>query len=282
MKNFDLRKYLAEGKLLKEHTVTFSKEEMATLHNDGKLIKKDEEGKDHTYVYSEGEVKLEEFEDMRPKDIEFEKAKEEERLANHPEEETIRKIQAMFADEKSLKEDDDKIKDLESQLDFHTQMDNMGRASIIKDKIEKLRKLSNSGEIDGDEFLDKFNPLSKELKSLDESKISSYEKQLKIAYDALEKAEKDGDVRKGELALAAIDLINDEIDSYFKSKLQEQPEIGVIGSAKLALKAMPMSDVYIKSLESDVEKNGEGGYVDFRKDDWVEDYSEFIVDKLDS
>ena len=151
-----------------------------------------------------------------------------------------------------------------------------------KDKIEKLRKLSNSGEIDGDEFLDKFNPLSKELKSLDEGKLSSYEKQLKIAYDALEKADLDGDIRKKELALAAIDLINDEIDSYFKSKLQEQPEIGVIGSAKLALKAMPMSDVYIKSLESDVEKNGDSGYVDFRKDDWVEDYSEFIVDKLDS
>ncbi len=297
MKNFDYKKYLAEGKLLKEHTVTFSKEEMATLHNDGKLIKKDEEGKDHTYVYSEGEVKLEEFEDMRPKDIEFEKAKEEERLANHPEEETIRKIQAMFADEKSLEESkeylepnelkelgyshggkylndiedslfnqpyfdyylsgfikglqdnaeasqdyadsikindedpyleegDSKMKDLESQLDFHTQMDNMGRASIIKDKIEKLRKLSNSGEIDGDEFLDKFNPLSKELKSLDEG--------------------------------------------------------NVVDSAKSALKAMPMLDVYIQSLESDIEKNGEDGYVDFGVEDFIEDYSEFIVDKLDS
>ncbi len=187
-----------------------------------------------------------------------------------------------FEDMRPLEEDNDKIKDLESQLDFHTQMDNKGRASIIKDKIEKLRKLSNSGDIDGDEFLDKFNPLSKELKSLDEGKLSSYEKQLEIAFDALDKAEMTGDIRKGELALAAIDLINDEIDSHFKSKLQEQPETGVISSAKLALKSMPMSDVYIKSLESDVEKNGDSGYVDFRKDDWVEDYSEFIVDKLDS
>ena len=187
-----------------------------------------------------------------------------------------------FEDMRPLEEDNDKIKDLEQLFDFHTQMDNKGRASIIKDKIEKLRKLSNSGEIDGDEFLDKFNPLSKELKSLDEGKLSSYEEQLKIAFDALDKAEMTGDIRKGELALAAIDLINDEIDSYFKSKLQEQPETGVISSAKLALKSMPMSDVYIKSLESDVEKNGDSGYVDFRKDDWVEDYSEFIVDKLDS
>ena len=187
-----------------------------------------------------------------------------------------------FEDMRPLEEDNDKIKDLEQQLDFHTQMDNKGRASIIKDKIEKLRKLSNSGDIDGDEFLDKFNPLSKELKSLDEGKLSSYEKQLKIAFDALDKAEMTGDIRKGELALAAIDLINDEIDSYFKSKLQEQPETGVISSAKLALKSMPMSDVYIKSLKGDVEKNGDSGYVDYKKDDWVEDYSEFIVDKLDS
>ncbi|MBC8396454.1 MAG: hypothetical protein H8E16_05085, partial [Flavobacteriales bacterium] len=56
----------------------------------------------------------------------------------------------------------------EAKSETSIDMDNKGRASVIKDKIEKLRKLSNSGEIDGDEFLDKFNPLSKELKSLDE------------------------------------------------------------------------------------------------------------------
>ena len=48
-------------------------------------------------------------------------------------------------------------------------IDENDKASIIKDKIEKLRKLSNSGEIDGDEFLDKFNPLQKQLKSIDEA-----------------------------------------------------------------------------------------------------------------
>ena len=181
-----------------------------------------------------------------------------------------------FEDMRPLEEDNDKIKDLESQLDFHTQMDNKGRASIIKDKIEKLRKLSNSGEIDGDEFLDKFNPLSKELKSLDEGKLS-HEEQLKIAFDALDNAEMTGDIRTAELALAFIDMLNDG-----EEKLQERLETGVIGSAKSSLKSMPMSDVYIKSLESDVEKHGEGGYEGFENDDWIEDYSEFIVDKLDS
>ena len=50
-------------------------------------------------------------------------------------------------------------------------IDENDKASIIKDKIEKLRKLSNSGEIDGDEFLDKFNPLQKQLKSIDEGQV---------------------------------------------------------------------------------------------------------------
>ena len=39
--------------MINEHVVTFTKEEMATLHNDGKLVKKDEDGKDHTYLYKE-------------------------------------------------------------------------------------------------------------------------------------------------------------------------------------------------------------------------------------
>ena len=41
---------------INEHTVNFSKEEMATLHKDGELIKADEEGKDHTYTFSEGKI----------------------------------------------------------------------------------------------------------------------------------------------------------------------------------------------------------------------------------
>jgi len=45
-----------------EHTVNFTKEEMATLHNDGKLVKKDKEGKDHTYLF--GESKLTEARDF--------------------------------------------------------------------------------------------------------------------------------------------------------------------------------------------------------------------------
>ena len=36
-----------------EHTVTFTKDDMEKLHKDGKVIKADPDGKDHTYVYNE-------------------------------------------------------------------------------------------------------------------------------------------------------------------------------------------------------------------------------------
>ena len=38
---------------LTEHTVTFTKDDMATLHDKGKLVKADDDGKDHTYVFGE-------------------------------------------------------------------------------------------------------------------------------------------------------------------------------------------------------------------------------------
>ena len=38
---------------LDEHTVVFSKDEMAKLNKDGKIVKADPDGKEHTYVYKE-------------------------------------------------------------------------------------------------------------------------------------------------------------------------------------------------------------------------------------
>jgi len=47
-------KTLKESKeSMNEHTVVFSKDDMEKLHRDGKLIKADSDGKDHTYIYSE-------------------------------------------------------------------------------------------------------------------------------------------------------------------------------------------------------------------------------------
>ena len=51
----DARDYNSERDFLplQEHTVTFTKDDMATLHNDGELVKADDDGKDHTYIFNE-------------------------------------------------------------------------------------------------------------------------------------------------------------------------------------------------------------------------------------
>ena len=42
-------------KEITEHTVHFSQEDMDALHKNGKVVKADPDGKDHTYTYSEPE-----------------------------------------------------------------------------------------------------------------------------------------------------------------------------------------------------------------------------------
>ena len=45
-----------KSRLKKEHTVKFTKDEMAKLHKDGKIEKADNHGKLHTYLFSEGKL----------------------------------------------------------------------------------------------------------------------------------------------------------------------------------------------------------------------------------
>ena len=60
--------WIGGGKWLKEHTVTFSKADMAKLHKDGKITKKDDEGKEHDYIYNE-EFELEKEKMTDPDDM---------------------------------------------------------------------------------------------------------------------------------------------------------------------------------------------------------------------
>ena len=59
-----------------------------------------------------------------------------------------------------------------------------------------------------------FSKLQEEIQE-----AASKEDQLQIANDAFEKAEKDGDIRGQELALAAIDLINNGVNEVFKGRV---------------------------------------------------------------
>jgi hypothetical protein len=53
LKDVAKKRNVKEENVIEEHTVVFSKEEMEQLHRDGKLVKADSDGKDHTYIYSE-------------------------------------------------------------------------------------------------------------------------------------------------------------------------------------------------------------------------------------
>ena len=63
-KRFDIHEWQAKQHLT-EHTVKFTKDDMAKLHNNGELVKADDEGKDHTYVFN-GDLEEIEVTGMEP------------------------------------------------------------------------------------------------------------------------------------------------------------------------------------------------------------------------
>ena len=56
MDKFNIHEWQDKQRRLSEHTVTFSKKDMADLHNKGKIKKTADDGKEHTYVYK-GDLK---------------------------------------------------------------------------------------------------------------------------------------------------------------------------------------------------------------------------------
>ena len=83
------------------------------------------------------------------------------------------------------------INDLEQLFYFHTQMDNKGRASVIKDKIEKLRKLLTEEEI------------------LQES--------VRIAYEILNKNATDFEINQLAINMFKNELVHDTVNLIFVS-----------------------------------------------------------------
>ena len=109
MKKFDIHEWQANQikQRLTEHTVNFSKDDMATLHNDGKLVKADDDGKDHTYIFK-GDLKEQDDEDLRlePEDGEYEDGTEfydEEDYDFDPEDGVVDEIELKDLDFETLK-----------------------------------------------------------------------------------------------------------------------------------------------------------------------------------
>tara|TARA_R100000951_G_C2609115_1_gene170652 strand:- start:41 stop:1063 length:1023 start_codon:yes stop_codon:yes gene_type:complete len=100
---------------------------------------------------------------------------------------------------------------------------------------------------------------SGDVKAINEA---SKEDQLKIARAAFEKAEQDGDIRKQELALAAIDLINDNISETITESTSQYPNFEVDRNIKY-------QDTIISKgywVYTDTEQGGKGVYRNLMND----------------
>ena len=54
-----------------------------------------------------------------------------------------------------------------------------------------------------------------------------------------------------------------------------------VANALIVLKGKPHVDVYISSLENDIRLNGPEDYKRYDSDDWEEDYTNYMADKMD-
>ena len=60
----------------------------------------------------------------------------------------------------------------------------------------------------------------------------------------------------------------------------EEGKSEMIVKAQTALKGKPELNMYMSSLTNDIRLNGEDAYLDYENEDWVEDYDEYIADKM--
>lgn len=54
-----------------------------------------------------------------------------------------------------------------------------------------------------------------------------------------------------------------------------------MANAKTVLKGKPHLDIYLSSLENDIRLNGPEDYQGYTSDDWEEDYTNYMADKMD-
>ena len=87
--------------------------------------------------------------------------------------------------------------------------------------------------------------------------------------------------------MADYDSIDSMEESYvdrWKSFINENTVEQVMSQAMFKLQDEPkeMVDAYKKSLANDIRLNGQESYADFSVEDFIEDYKEYVSDKMDS
>jgi len=273
---------------------------------------------------------------------EYEDAKEADRLEAHPDKEMIKKVQAMMAKEKTLKEDEDleqaKKDAIEKLTDFSERsaanvkifMDALMKYDIGSPEVKKAqlasekgiealgKEINYSGELSlpGMKEVMGVDRKGNEQPDTDGSDATKYKKAaMKEEADPIEaemkmhlKQYNAGNIDGDDLAKAFDEILNGRISppgergfntrygmeenghvKDYADELKEDDDIEELAEGAYkdfimqAKEAYSNSEVqsYIDSLNNDMRLNGSDQYDDYDVEDYLEDFRNYVDDKMD-
>ena len=233
---------------------------------------------------------------------EYEDAEEANRLEKHPERDTIKKIQALMAKEKSLEEDAVDLAVEASQAKAGIKEARVDRD--VEERIEGLlhRELKRkflfafedlySDLIEEDPFHaeDVINHLNNEM----HKHLSSFQNTgdkfagMEESFDSLaKKLDKQKGIDKDEAAKIAGSIAAKKAAGAGKgptAKQKKRMSEGILKDVVLAIikdtnATNPEVQMYIDSLTNDIKLNGKEAYANYEIDDYIEDFKEYISNK---
>ena len=247
---------------------------------------------------------------------EYEDAEEANRLEKHPERDTIKKIQALMAKEKSLEEDavdlaveasqakagikEDEDEDRKNDEDYEegwADDPRIDEVRIDRDVAERIEGLTNrelkrkflfafedlySDLIEEDPFHaeDVINHLNNEM----HKHLSSFQNTgdkfagIEETDDFYDELE-EGAMQPGEADLESGQTGN--MDAYTEEIKGGKVSMkdAVLAIIKDTSATNPEIQMYVDSLTNDIKLNGKEAYDDYEIDDYIEDFKEFIGNK---
>ena len=247
---------------------------------------------------------------------EYEDAEEANRLEKHPERDTIKKIQALMAKEKSLEEDavdlaveasqakagikEDEDEDRKNDEDYEegwADDPRIDEVRIDRDVAERIEGLTNrelkrkflfafedlySDLIEEDPFYaeDVINHLNNEM----HKHLSSFQNTgdkfagIEETDDFYDELE-EGAMQPGEADLESGQTGN--MDAYTEEIKGGKVSMkdAVLAIIKDTSATNPEIQMYVDSLTNDIKLNGKEAYADYEIDDYIEDFKEFIGNK---
>ena len=242
---------------------------------------------------------------------EYEDAEEANRLEKHPERDTIKKIQALMAKEKSLEEDavdlaveasqakagikEDEDEDRKNDEDYEegwADDPRIDEVRIDRDVAERIEGLTNR-ELKR-KFLFAFEDLYSDLIEEDpfhaEDVINHLNNEMHREIDGFQ-AQGDRLAGIGESSDEYVDEIGEgamqpgeaDLEAGVKGNMDALNEVSmkdvVLAIVKDTNATNPEVQMYIDSLTKDIKLNGKESYSDYEIDDYIEDFKNYISDK---